>query len=112
MIRRPPRSTLFPYTTLFRSQSAASAGTCTDKAGNAGSATSQIKYDATPPVVSPAPSRPPDSNGWYNHGLTIGWVGADPASGVDTCSAASDYNGPDHGSGSVSGTCTDKAGNT
>src|SRR2546429_1621583 len=24
MIRRPPRSTLFPYTTLFRSQSAAS----------------------------------------------------------------------------------------
>jgi hypothetical protein len=93
-------------------QSAASAGTCTDKAGNVGSATSQIKYDATPPVVSPAPSRAPDSNGWYNHGLTIGWVGADPASGVDACSAASDYNGPDDGSGSVSGTCTDKAGNT
>src|SRR2546422_11324406 len=27
MIRRPPRSTLFPYTTLFRSTSAASLGT-------------------------------------------------------------------------------------
>src|ERR1043165_10205820 len=27
MIRRPPRSTLFPYTTLFRSQSGAHAGT-------------------------------------------------------------------------------------
>src|SRR5256885_8372236 len=26
MIRRPPRSTLFPYTTLFRSQSAATGG--------------------------------------------------------------------------------------
>src|SRR5258708_18947774 len=26
MIRRPPRSTLFPYTTLFRSQSATGAG--------------------------------------------------------------------------------------
>src|SRR5947209_15148122 len=26
MIRRPPRSTLFPYTTLFRSGSAAAAG--------------------------------------------------------------------------------------
>src|SRR3712207_8866900 len=26
MIRRPPRSTLFPYTTLFRSQCAAKAG--------------------------------------------------------------------------------------
>src|SRR5260221_9652541 len=31
MIRRPPRSTLFPYTTLFRSQSTAQTtrGTCT-----------------------------------------------------------------------------------
>jgi len=92
--------------------SAASAGTCSDKAGNVGSAASQIKYDETPPVVSPAPSRAPDSNGWYNHGLTIGWVGADPASGVDTCSAPTDYNGPDNGGASVSGTCTDKAGNT
>src|SRR3989475_6007561 len=27
MIRRPPRSTLFPYTTLFRSESADQAGT-------------------------------------------------------------------------------------
>src|SRR3712207_7621692 len=27
MIRRPPRSTLFPYTTLFRSQAAVSDGT-------------------------------------------------------------------------------------
>src|SRR5258708_17136723 len=27
MIRRPPRSTLFPYTTLFRSQTARNAGT-------------------------------------------------------------------------------------
>src|SRR2546427_4137247 len=28
MIRRPPRSTLFPYTTLFRSASAVTARTC------------------------------------------------------------------------------------
>src|SRR2546429_3934904 len=28
MIRRPPRSTLFPYTTLFRSQSAAGVSSC------------------------------------------------------------------------------------
>src|SRR2546429_2210149 len=28
MIRRPPRSTLFPYTTLFRSRSRASATRC------------------------------------------------------------------------------------
>src|ERR671935_27129 len=91
---------------------AASAGTCTDKAGNVGSASSQIKYDATPPAVSPAPSRAPDSNGWYNHALTIGWAGADPASGVASCTAASDYNGPDNATASTSGTCTDNAGNT
>src|SRR5438552_12688926 len=28
MLRRPPRSTLFPYTTLFRSCGAARTGTC------------------------------------------------------------------------------------
>src|SRR2546429_4848160 len=28
MIRRPPRSTLFPYTTLFRSYGGAGAGVC------------------------------------------------------------------------------------
>src|SRR5471032_3437970 len=37
MIRRPPRSTLFPYTTLFRSWCAASAttGTTTSRTGSA-----------------------------------------------------------------------------
>src|SRR2546425_9623494 len=30
MIRRPPRSTLFPYTTLFRSSFAARPGVCGD----------------------------------------------------------------------------------
>src|SRR5450432_780088 len=34
MIRRPPRSTLFPYTTLFRSRSAA--GMCSGSTGQTG----------------------------------------------------------------------------
>src|SRR5689334_23492420 len=34
MIRRPPRSTLFPYTTLFRSPSSAAAGRATIDASN------------------------------------------------------------------------------
>jgi len=91
---------------------AAAGGTCTDKAGNVGSSTTNIKFDATPPVVSPAPSRSPDANGWYNHALTIGWVGADPASGVASCSASADYSGPDNATAAASGTCTDVAGNT
>src|SRR5258708_36530998 len=33
MIRRPPRSTLFPYTTLFRSGSGPSPGSCSRSAG-------------------------------------------------------------------------------
>src|SRR5260370_25610536 len=34
MIRRPPRSTLFPYTTLFRSRASAASNDCT-RADNA-----------------------------------------------------------------------------
>src|SRR3712207_9115839 len=34
MIRRPPRSTLFPYTTLFRSKLREQANTITQKRGN------------------------------------------------------------------------------
>src|SRR5438034_1743076 len=33
MLRRPPRSTLFPYTTLFRSDRGVIQGTVTDSAG-------------------------------------------------------------------------------
>src|SRR3712207_7510531 len=42
MIRRPPRSTLFPYTTLFRS----CAGACAARG-------------STPPCAGAAPARPP-----------------------------------------------------
>src|SRR5437762_8966323 len=36
MIRRPPRSTLFPYTTLFRSRDAGRRGTAGELEGGAG----------------------------------------------------------------------------
>src|SRR3989442_11652714 len=38
MIRRPPRSTLFPYTTLFRSQSSGAPGDQEDRQVQAGRA--------------------------------------------------------------------------
>src|SRR5258708_30890078 len=38
MIRRPPRSTLFPYTTLFRSQGRAGSTGQGERQGNGGSA--------------------------------------------------------------------------
>src|SRR2546425_4588114 len=47
MIRRPPRSTLFPYTTLFRSASTVGAGRTRD---------AKVSLAAAPPR---APARPP-----------------------------------------------------
>ncbi len=91
--------------------SASVSGTCRDEAGNTGSATGVIQYDATPPQLTGAtPSRPPDANGWYNHPATFAFAGTDATSGIDTCSAV-EYKGPDSAKASVKGTCRDKAGN-
>src|SRR5215213_10878033 len=45
MIRRPPRSTLFPYTTLFRSSV---------RSGRGGTAGSLPSADGCPPLACPA----------------------------------------------------------
>src|SRR2546430_17148718 len=49
MIRRPPRSTLFPYTTLFRSLTFDAAGRVTARYG-VGDGTGAIAYE-TPPAT-------------------------------------------------------------
>src|SRR2546427_4968450 len=49
MIRRPPRSTLFPYTTLFRSAAAALV---------AGGGHAMIRARTSPRLPSPPPSSP------------------------------------------------------
>src|SRR3712207_7822914 len=49
MIRRPPRSTLFPYTTLFRSDSKRS--TQSWRADELGRRKS-LRYQATPPFIA------------------------------------------------------------
>jgi hypothetical protein len=88
-------------------------GTCVDKAGNRSAPTTfALKYDATPPqVTGAAPGRAPDANGWFNHPLTVGFTGSDATSGIDFCSQPT-YSGPDGAAASVSGLCTDRAGNT
>jgi hypothetical protein len=91
---------------------AALSGTCVDQAGNAGSASFPVKYDATPPQVSAAPGRAADANGWYNHALAVSFAGTDATSGVDSCDAAKSYSGPDAAATSVSGACRDRAGNS
>jgi hypothetical protein len=94
------------------SASAAPSGACTDKAGNSTAVAFPLQYDATAPVVSASPTRVPDSNGWYNHAVTVGWAGSDSASGVESCTDPSTYAGPDSAGVSFGGACTDKAGNS
>src|SRR5439155_13244297 len=70
-----------------------------------------IKIDKTAPSVTATPTRLPDSNGWYNHALSVSFTGSDATSGVDTCVVPKTYSGPDSGNASLGGTCSDKAGN-
>jgi large repetitive protein len=94
------------------SGSAGPSGGCTDKAGNTASATFPLQFDATAPAVVPSPARSPDSNGWYDHPVAVGWAGSDSASGVESCTDASIYGGPDSAGVTLAGACTDKAGNS
>jgi hypothetical protein len=95
------------------SGNASVSGTCKDKAGNTAAASLPFKYDATAPAsASASPGRQPDANGWYNRALTVSFSGNDATSGIDSCSPAASYGGPDSGNASVSGICKDNAGNT
>ena len=71
-----------------------------------------FQYDGTGPVVTATPARSPDSNGWYNHALSVTFNGTDATSGLDTCVPPQIYSGPDNANASVSGNCSDIAGNT
>ena len=87
-------------------------GSCTDGAGNTQTTGYELKYDATAPVVQAKADRTPDAHGWYNHALTVAFVGTDPTAGVDSCAAPILYKGPDNPKALLSGTCRDKAANT
>jgi hypothetical protein len=88
-------------------------GMCKDKAGNTAVTSLPLKYDATaPPSVSASPGRKPDADGWYNHALAVSFSGSDVTSGIDSCSPAASYGGPDSGNASISGSCKDNAGNS
>lgn len=91
--------------------SASVVGTCRDKAGNTSSASFPLRYDATPPTApSGAPDRPPDSNGWYNHRLTVAFSASDATSGIASCDAPS-YEKPNEATAALTGRCRDNAGN-
>src|SRR2546430_13887430 len=75
MIRRPPRSTLFPYTTLFRSLlTERSTATRVPRCGSAAGWDDSLKQAATPPRQREAGGRGPDvsSAGQQAHAASAG----------------------------------------
>jgi hypothetical protein len=94
------------------SASASAAGSCVDQAGNKGTASSTLQYDSSGPKVSVELSRKPDSNGWFTRPVVARFVGTDTVSGIASCAPAKTFKGPDGSAEKVSGTCTDKAGNS
>ena len=85
-------------------------GSCTDNAGNTGSTSQKIKYDATPPTVAGTPARKPDAKGWYNHPVDVAFTGTDAGSGISECSPTVSYKGPDADPAKLVGQCRDAAG--
>ena len=87
-------------------------GSCTDNAGNSSSDSFTVRYDTAAPNTVATPARPPNSAGWYRAPVGISWGGTDALSGVDSCSTAVTYSGPDTTGVTRSGSCTDRAGNS
>lgn len=71
-----------------------------------------VRKDSSPPNVSISVARDPDSDGWYTNPVDIGFGGGDGTSGLAGCSGGGTYSGPDGGAVTLSGTCTDNAGNS
>lgn len=69
-----------------------------------------VKLDELPPEVSPAPSRSPDANGWFNNPIDFVASATDSASGIASCDSIPSYSGPDRASIRVVARCSDRAG--
>src|SRR3954466_1865107 len=83
-----------------------------DAAGNLGSGSIHLRYDATAPVVTAVAQRPVDHNGWFNSPVTFSTHGSDAVSGLIACSLPLTYLAPDTAAGTLDGSCADAAGNT
>ncbi|MGH9137524.1 MAG: hypothetical protein ACRD0G_10815 [Acidimicrobiales bacterium] len=92
-------------------------GTATDRVGHAATTTvGPVNIDTTSPEVAATPDRAPDAvdangNGWYNRPVTITFSGTDATSGIASCDPPVTYGAPDGASHTVTGSCTDLAGN-
>ncbi len=101
-----------PVAKTFNTSNDALNCSATDNQGGTWQLSLQFKIDTDAPTVSSASvDRAADSNGWYNHPVTITFVGSDATSGIASCTSVG-YSGPDSPTATVGGVCKDKAGNT
>ena len=99
-------------TTTFTSDTVGSTRTCS---ATSDGGTTTVSKRSSSTRLHPRlgePRRRADSNGWYNHALTVGFSGSDATSGLDSCDAPKSYAGPDTADATVAGSCRDKAGNS
>jgi len=100
-------------TTTIGSDTGGTTLTCSaTSAGGTDSKSVTIKRDATDPTVTADAERGPGHNGWYNAPFTVSFSGTDTTSGNVSCDASVTYSGPDTDAHSISGSCTDEAGNS
>ncbi len=85
--------------------------TCTDNAGNTGSAAVTVKRDATAPTATVTPAGTLGTNGWFTSNVTFTTAGQDALSGVNACTTP-DTLTVDSAEHTATATCTDNAGNT
>ena len=71
-----------------------------------------VQKDSSPPSIEGSLSRSPDAEGWYTKPISVSFSGDDGASGLAGCNGSGTYGGPDGGAITLSGTCTDNAGNS
>jgi hypothetical protein len=57
-------------------------GTAVDNAGNTATDPAAVSVDMTAPVITATVDRGPDSNGWYNHAVTVSFACSDALSGI------------------------------
>ncbi len=99
--------------TFGEGQAQTATRTATDIAGNVATATAgPVNVDLTPPTITAAPDRAPDSGGVYSGPVTIHFTCSDALSGIATGGCPADQVVSGDGTTTVSGTATDRAGNT
>jgi len=79
--------------------------------GSSASYSFRLHLEASTPTATATLSRPPDSDGWYNHPVVVSFAGTS-FSGIASCTPSDTYGGPVGANLLISGSCTDNAGKT